>query len=98
MSKKLIGMILVVLLLALMSLMIIEIVKISRREVSEVPDKTFIFRASGQDRVIEKQFDLLQTTTENTYTLRNADSTLIAIYRLTPAYSIEIIPLKKNIR
>jgi len=90
MTKKIVGMILIVLLL--MSSCALQL---SRREVIEVPTKVFLFRASGQDRVIEKQFDLLQTTTENTYTLRNADSTLIAIYRLTPAYVIEVIPLKK---
>jgi len=95
MTKKIGGMILIVLLFVLILLFIRELSQLSRREIIEVPTKVFLFRASGQDRVIEKQFDLLQTTTENTYTLRNADSTLIAIYRLTPAYVIEVIPLKK---
>jgi len=88
MTKKIVGMILIVLLLMSCDK---ELIWKSKDEQTKI----FLFRASGQDRVIEKQFDLLQTTTENTYTLRNADSTLIAIYRLTPSYSIEVIPLKK---
>jgi len=95
MIRKLTVVSLIVLLLSLWSLLIISIDRGLIWKPKDKITKVFLFRASGQDRVVEKQFDLLQTTTENTYTLRNADSTLIAIYRLTPAYSIEVIPLKK---